>query len=48
MNAIRHILDTIPHKKLPREKVHIPKRSMKGEYDDLATMAKRKFIREAY
>lgn len=48
LNAIRHILDTIPHKKLPREKVHIPKRSMKGEYDDLATMAKRKFIREAY
>jgi polyphosphate kinase 2 len=48
LNCIRHILDTIPHEPLPRKKVKIPKRSMKGEYDDRATLASRKFVREVY
>mgnify|MGYP001017803943 CR=1 FL=1 len=48
LNIIRHILDTIPHKKLKREKVKLPKRSMKGAYDDQATIAARKFVRERY
>ena len=48
LNCIQHILDTIPYKKLPREKVKIPKRSMKGAYDDQATLAKRKFVREVF
>ncbi|MCC6679169.1 MAG: polyphosphate kinase 2 [Phycisphaerales bacterium] len=48
LNCIRHILDAIPYKVLPREKVKIPKRSMKRAYDDQAPLAKRKFIREAY
>ena len=48
LNIIRHILDSIPHKKLPREKVKLPKRSMKGAYDDQATIAKRKFVTQVY
>jgi polyphosphate kinase 2 len=48
LNVIRHILDTIPHKSLPPEKVKIPKRSNKGAYDDQAPLTRRKFIREVY
>jgi polyphosphate kinase 2 len=48
LNCIRHILDRIPHKKLPREKVKLPKRSMKHAYDDQATLEGRKFVREVY
>ena len=48
LNIIAHILETIPHKEVRREKVALPKRSMKGAYDDKATLETRKFIREAY
>jgi polyphosphate kinase 2 len=48
LNCIRHILNMIPHKKAPREKVKLPKRSMKGAYDDLASLAGRKFVAEKY
>lgn len=48
LNCIRHILDAIPHKKAPREKVKLPKRSMKGAYDDQAPLKKRKFVAERY
>ena len=48
LNAIRHILDSIPHKTIKRDKVRLPKRSMKGAYDDQATIRKRKFVREVY
>src|SRR5437763_3124408 len=34
LNCIKHLLKLIPYKKLPREKVKLPKRSMKGAYDD--------------
>ncbi|MEI7936794.1 MAG: hypothetical protein WCK27_08910 [Verrucomicrobiota bacterium] len=30
LNCIHHILSQIPYKKVPREKVKRPKRSMKG------------------
>jgi polyphosphate kinase 2 len=48
LNCIRHILDMIPHKKVPREPVNLPKRSMKGAYDDRATLKGRHFIAEKY
>jgi polyphosphate kinase len=48
LNCIRHILDLVPYKKAPHEKVKLPKRSMKGAYDDDATIANRKFIAEKY
>ena len=32
LNIIRHILDNIPHDKLPREKIVLPKRQKRGNY----------------
>ena len=48
LNCISHILDMIPYKRVKREKVKLPKRSMKGAYDDQATLKNRKFVREVY
>jgi polyphosphate kinase len=48
LNAIHHILKLIPHKKVDREKIKLPKRSMKGEYDDQASLKGRKFVAEKY
>jgi len=48
LNCIRHILDRIPHQKVPREKIKLPKRSEKGAYDDQATIKGRKFVAEKY
>lgn len=48
LNCIRHILDSIPYKKLPKDRVKLPKRSMKGAYDDRAPLAKRGFVKEVY
>ena len=48
LNCLAHILDLIPYKKVPREKVKLPKRSMKGAYDDEAPLKGRKFVPEKY
>ena len=48
LNCIHHILSLIPYKKVPREKVKLPKRSMKGAYDDRASLKGRKFIPEKF
>jgi polyphosphate kinase 2 len=48
LNVIRHILKTIPYKKISREKVKLPGRSMKYEYDDQATLKGRRFIAEKF
>ena len=48
LNTIAHLLSVIPYKKLPDEKVKLPKRSSKGSYDDNASIAKRRFVPERY
>ena len=48
LNCISHLLSLIPYKKLPREKIKIPKRTNKGKYDDQATLKGRTFIQEKY
>jgi polyphosphate kinase 2 (PPK2 family) len=48
LNVISHILDTIPYKKLKREKVKLPKRSHKGRYNDQASLRGMKFVAERY
>jgi polyphosphate kinase len=48
LNCLAHILDQIPYKKAPREKVKLPDRSMKGAYDDQASLHGRNFIQEKY
>jgi polyphosphate kinase 2 len=48
LNCIAHILATVPYKDVPREKIKLPKRSDKREYDDQATLAGRRFVPERY
>jgi polyphosphate kinase 2 len=48
LNCIRHLLSLIPHKKLPRPKIRLPKRSMKGAYDDQAALKRRTRVPEEY
>ena len=48
LNTIAHLLSLIPYKELPHKKVHLPSRSTKGAYDDEASIARRRFVRERY
>jgi polyphosphate kinase 2 len=48
LNCIAHLLKLIPYEKVPREKVKLPKRLSKGEYDDRATLVERRFVPEEY
>ena len=48
LNTIAHLLSVIPYKKLPQKKVKLPKRSSKGAYNDDASIARRRFVRERY
>jgi polyphosphate kinase 2 (PPK2 family) len=48
LNCIAHLLKLIPYKNVPRERIKLPKRSMKGAYDDQATLKGRKFVPERY
>ena len=48
LNTIAHLLQALPYKKLPQEKVKLPARSGKGSYDDDASLARRHFVRERY
>jgi hypothetical protein len=48
LNCISHILDKIPYKKIAKDKVKLPKRSTKDEYDDQTPLKGRKFVSEQY
>jgi polyphosphate kinase 2 len=48
LNTIAHLLSAIPYKNLPYKKVKLPGRSTKGAYDDEASIARRRFVRERY
>jgi polyphosphate kinase 2 len=48
LNCIAHLLDVIPYKKVPKDKIKLPKRSYKDEYDDQATLKRRNFVAERY
>jgi polyphosphate kinase len=48
LNTIAHLLSAIPYKKIKHPKVKLPDRSRKHAYDDEATLARRKFVREIY
>ena len=48
LNCIHHLLKLIPYKKVPREKIKLADRSMKGAYDDQAALKGRKFVPEKY
>jgi len=48
LNCIRHLLSLIPYKKPKRQTVKLPERSMKGSYDDRASLKGRRFVKAAY
>ena len=48
LNTIAHLLKLIPHKKVKRPKVKLPKRSKKHAYDDEKSIARRRFVPEIY
>jgi polyphosphate kinase 2 len=48
LNCIAHILSRVPYQEVPHSKVKLPKRSNKGEYDDQASLRKRRFAKENY
>ena len=48
LNCISHLLSLIPYRKVPRDKVKLPKRSNKGSYDDSASLKGRRFVPHKY
>jgi polyphosphate kinase 2 (PPK2 family) len=48
LNCISHLLRMIPYEEVPHDKVKLPKRSTKGEYDDQVTLEGRTFAPEKY
>lgn len=48
LNCISHLLSMIPYGKVPREKVKLPKRKGKDNYDDQATLKGRHFVDEKF
>jgi polyphosphate kinase 2 len=48
LNCIAHLLKLIPYKEVLHDKVKLPKRSAKGQYDDQATLKGRTFVPERY
>jgi polyphosphate kinase 2 len=48
LNCLAHLLSLIPYREVPRDKVKLPKRSTKGEYDDQSPLRGRTFVPEPY
>jgi polyphosphate kinase len=48
LNCITHLLSSIPYRKVPREKIDLPKRKAKGSYDDQAPLKGRHFVPEKF
>jgi polyphosphate kinase 2 len=48
LNCISHLLQLIPYEGVPQDKVKLPKRVTKGEYDDQAPLEGRNFVPERY
>jgi hypothetical protein len=38
----------VPYKKVPKEKINMPKRSRKGAYDDQSVLQGRRFVADKY
>ena len=44
LNGIEHILSQIPYERIKHEEAKLPKRSLKGHYDDQASLEGRRFV----
>jgi polyphosphate kinase 2 len=48
LNCISHFLGLVPYKKVKRKAIEIPKRAKDDAYDDMASIAKRRFVEQWY
>ena len=48
LNCIRHLLSCIPYEEVPVERVEIPDRDLTRQYDDVASLANRRFVPERH
>jgi hypothetical protein len=48
LNCIAHILSQVPYKRIKRQRIELPKRSMRDAYDDQASLKGRRFVPEIY
>ena len=48
LNCISHFLSMIPYRKVPRDKIRLPERSSKGQYDDQLPLRGRRFVPERF
>ena len=48
LNCLAHFLSLIPYEKVRREKVKLPPRSLKGAYDDTASLEGRRIVPDRY
>jgi len=48
LNCISHLLKAIPFKRVPHDRVRLPKRSSKGSYNDQAALRRMTFVAERY
>ena len=48
LNCIAHLLNLIPHKRLSRDRVRLPRRSDKGRYNDQVALRGMKFVAARY
>jgi len=48
LNCISHLLSLFSYERIPEKKVKMPKRSMKGAYDDEITLQGRRFVPEKF
>jgi polyphosphate kinase 2 len=48
LNTLSHILSLVDYKKVPRDKIKLPKRWKKERYDDQATLEGRRFVPDKY
>jgi polyphosphate kinase 2 len=48
LNCIAHLLESIPHKRVQKDKIKLPKRTNKGRYDDQAGLRGMTFVTGRY
>jgi hypothetical protein len=48
LNCIAHFLSLIPYEKVKRKPIELPRRSKDGAYDDEASIAGRRFIKQVF
>ncbi len=48
LNCIAHLLESIPYKRMRKDKVKLPKRSNKGRYNDQAGLRRMNFVSERH